>query len=98
VKTTSPTTTPVTTTTSGSKNLAGKIAFASNDENGDLEIYVMNADGTNLKKLTNNSIGAQYPVWSPDGQRIAFAAIKDGGIYTMNADGTNLKNLFRLHS
>lgn len=99
VKTTSPTTTTstsntlMTTTTSGSKNLAGKIVFASSDASGDFEIYVVNADGTNLKKLTNNSVGAQYPVWSPDGRKIAFAATKDGGIYTMNADGTNLTRI-----
>ena len=79
-----------------------QIAFASNRD-GDLEIYVMDADGGNLRKLTNNSDGDADPVWSPDGKRIAFKSDRDGhvnahgfptaDIYVMDADGSNQQNL-----
>ena len=69
---------------------ANKIVFVSTrDGNG--EIYTMNADGTNLTRLTNNSAGDGSPVWSPDGTKIAFVSTRDAGngeIYVMNADGT----------
>jgi Tol biopolymer transport system component len=51
-------------------------------------IYVMDADGTNLRQLTNDSLyGENNPDWSPDGSRIAFE--RNGQIVIMNADGTN---------
>jgi Tol biopolymer transport system component len=51
-------------------------------------IYVMNADGTNLRQLTDDSpYGDQDPDWSPDGSRIAFQ--RNGEIVIVNADGTN---------
>ena len=84
-----------TTPTSGSENLTGKIVFtASEDGVADQRaVYVMEADGSNLIQLTDFSLGAQDPVWSPDGGKIAFASIIDGGIYTINADGTNLTQI-----
>ncbi|MBI1926904.1 sigma-70 family RNA polymerase sigma factor [Candidatus Poribacteria bacterium] len=71
-----------------------KIAFMSK-RNGNDEIYVMDADGTNPVNLTQNPAPDGYPSWSPDGTRIAFASERDGPgeIYVMNVDGTNPVNL-----
>ena len=68
----------------------GRIAFAS-DRDGDLEIYVMNADGSALMQLTDDEAFNADPAWSPDGDRIAFASDRDGdfAIYVMNADGSD---------
>ncbi|MCH8346287.1 MAG: PD40 domain-containing protein, partial [Chloroflexi bacterium] len=66
-----------------------KIAFSS-DRDRNNEIYVINADGTGLKNLTNSPDSDTRPVWSPDGSKIAFVG---GGIYVVNADGTGLTNL-----
>jgi Tol biopolymer transport system component len=49
-----------------------KLAFASNREGDSFEIFTMNADGSNVQRLTNNSIDDGQPAWSPDGTKIAF--------------------------
>jgi Tol biopolymer transport system component len=62
------------------------------------QIYVMNADGSNVVNLSNlpdNTRGDAMPAWSPDGTRIAFVR-GDGStiqIYVMNADGSNQTEL-----
>ena len=66
------------------------IAFES-DRDGDPEIYVMNADGSDIVQLTNNNKWNQGPAWSPDGRRIAFSSY--GSIYVMNADGSDVVQL-----
>ena len=73
----------------------GKIAFVSEGEFDHFEpypweIYVMNADGTGVVRLTENPFFEDEPSWSPDGNRIAFVSGGVGyiNIYVMNADGT----------
>jgi len=43
----------------------------------DYEIYVMNEDGTNIVRLTNNSVADGQPAWSADGRQIAFVSARD---------------------
>ena len=71
-----------------------KIAFTSNRD-GNSEIYVMNTNGTNPVRLTQNPAADSSPTWSPDGKRIAFTSNPKGvyDIYAINIDGTNRINL-----
>jgi Tol biopolymer transport system component len=85
-----------------------RIAFASNRAHPeqaceglsprcDYDIYVMSADGSNVKRLTNSLGSDREPAWSPDG-RIVFSSTRDDAgtvtefanseLYVMNADGT----------
>lgn len=68
------------------------IAFVS-DRDQNRKLHVMNADGSNVRKL--NDVFSFAPVWSPDGQKIAFQVVQVPGhdIYVVNVDGTGLTNL-----
>ena len=63
--------------------------------NGNYEIYSMNADGTDIQRLTDYSGTDEQPTWSEDGGNILFVSDRDGvrGIYRMNTDGTNIQRL-----
>ena len=73
---------PATNATPGTANtpvpspLTGRIAFHS-ERDGNPEIYVMNADGSNVTQLTNHPQYDLHPAWSPDGRRIAFTSYRD---------------------
>ncbi|HYV10221.1 MAG TPA: S8 family serine peptidase [Pyrinomonadaceae bacterium] len=68
-----------------------KIVFQS-IRDGQAEIYVMNEDGTQQTRLTNNPAADTAPAWSPDGTKILFTSLRDGptspALYVMNADGS----------
>jgi Tol biopolymer transport system component len=72
----------------------GKIAFTSNQDR-NLEIYVMNPDGSGVTRITNNAADDRNPAWSMDGTKIAFDSNRDGNteIYVMNSDGTGQTRL-----
>ena len=54
-----------------------EIAFVS-DRSGNKEIYVMEADGNNVRKATANRSINNFPNWSPDGQAIAYTSYRQG--------------------
>ena len=88
-----------------------KIAFSAYVElkpprMGDSDIFVMNADGSNMVNVTNHPDWDEFPTWSPDGKKIGFRSYRDNQdlevdrfvqraeLYIMNPDGSNVERLF----
>jgi len=60
------------------------------------DIWVVNRDGTGLRRLTDDPAIDEQPAWSPDGSKIAFRSTRggtDADIWVMNADGGNQVNI-----
>jgi TolB protein len=64
---------------------------------GNPEIYVVNRDGSGLRRLTNHPENDVTPTWSPTGQQLAFTSDRTGNpnIWIMNADGSQQRQLTR---
>lgn len=90
----SPSATPQPTATPTVAAFSGRIVFVSYRD-GDEEIYVMNADGTEQTRLTYSQYGDTEPMLSPDGRFIVFVSQRAGGhkLFIMNADGSNQRQL-----
>jgi Tol biopolymer transport system component len=65
-------------------------------------LAVMNADGSEqrrlgdvplIRRLTGTTAKEEQPVWSPDGQKIAYSSEDEGEIYALNADGSERTRL-----
>ncbi|MEW5849771.1 MAG: M28 family peptidase [Myxococcota bacterium] len=65
-----------------------------------MEIYVMNADGTGVKRLTSHNGYDGGPFFSPDGKRLVWRRFSEDGataeVHTMNLDGTDVRQVTRL--
>lgn len=71
-----------------------KIVFESTKD-GKSAIYTINADGSNLRKLTDGTTTDGQPSWSRNGKLIVFYSQRDGRLqlYVMNADGSGQRKL-----
>jgi len=73
-----------------------RIAFTCEIDLNNLDICVINRDGTGLVRLTNDPAVDRSPVWSPDGTRIAFSTGRFNGgnvLALMNADGSGVSQI-----
>ncbi|MDW3193140.1 MAG: DUF5050 domain-containing protein [Cytophagales bacterium] len=75
-----------------------QITFNGND--GDLEVFRINSDGTNLQKITDNELHDGGASWTYDNEKLVLTSVHNGdfnlaGIYWMNPNGTEKR---RLHS
>ena len=74
--------------------MPGLVVFVSDRDESHGEIYVMRDDGTNVRRLTFNSVVDAAPVLSPDGTRIVFRReLNPDNVFVMNADGTGQAGL-----
>jgi len=73
-----------------------KIVFSSfRDDN--MEVYIMNPDGTEPVNLTRNRAADFDAVWSPTGEQILFVSdrVRERDLYLMEPDGSNVRRVFR---
>ncbi len=75
----------------------GTIVFSSDrdSDSSNRDIYVMSGDGSDIQRLTHSPGDDKWPVWSPDGNYIAFISNREGSyqVYVMSAEGRNIKRL-----
>jgi Tol biopolymer transport system component len=80
------------------------IAFSGREPGAFMEIYVMSADGSNLRQLTHDHVQDMHPSWSPDGTRILYTTTRDSldqknptvwGTYTIRLDGSGQTSIFK---
>lgn len=74
-----------------------QIAFMSHRD-GNWEIYLVNDDGSGLKRLTNSPANEGLPTWAPDGKTLAFVSDQGGvwAVWAMSPDGSERRKLFDL--
>jgi dipeptidyl aminopeptidase/acylaminoacyl peptidase len=86
------------TVTAASSGTNGRVVFISNIDRDATDVYTMNPDGSDIRRITSDPIdptyGLQYfdPAWSPDGSKIAVTRTNAIGsdLLIMNADGTGV--------
>ena len=74
------------------RRIAYQVGYYSVKENkGHQILYVMDADGKNIRQLTTDAKNETDAAWIEGGRRIAF--LRDGQLWAMNADGTGRRQL-----
>ncbi len=75
--------------------ISGEMIVFVSDRDGNDEIYIMNSDGSDLQRLTNNTSNDVMPKFSPDGKQITFLSDRIGPyeIFIMNSDGSAVRQV-----
>ena len=75
-----------------------QVVFMSKREGENWDIYVSNIDGSGLIRLTQDNAQDGLPVWSPDGNAIAFVSDRGGiwAVWVMTPDGKGISQLFTI--
>src|SRR4051812_40330112 len=86
---------PTTAAGAAPTHLVHNGAYAFTSELRSSEAYIADANGSNLRRLTNDPGPSRWPALSPDGSQVAFASKRNGrwDIYVMHTDGTNLQQI-----
>jgi hypothetical protein len=73
---------------------ATRIAFAS-DREGNMDIFTMNTEGKDVRRLTKMNSDERAPRWSNNGGHLVFYQVRNdrADVYTINPDGTGMVNL-----
>ena len=92
---------PITTATAPGRN--GRIAFMREDAGGHWQVWVAGAHLDGVKRVTAGPVDSGWPVWSPDGRRLAFDSARTdpdrtdstsvNDVFSMNPDGTDVTKL-----
>lgn len=76
-----------------------RIAYTNSAPDGSRQIFMIGADGKNMKQLTRDGIFNCYVAWSPDGKKLAYmsfqSATSKGSLALMNPDGSEQKVICR---
>jgi len=78
------------------KTIIYGVTYYSIEQNkGNRDLYAINADGSNLRRLTKTSGGEYNAIWRPDGKKIGFLSAESGSmqIWEMNPDGSDRKQI-----
>jgi serine/threonine-protein kinase len=69
-----------------------RIAYMREGGGGGWDVWIYNLSGSNAPRQLTFGEGNSFPVWFPDGERVAFQSSRDGdlGIFWKNADGTGV--------
>lgn len=72
-----------------------QIVFSGKRGTSSAGLWIVNADGTGIRKLVDSATDERFPEWSPDGLRIAYGrdTATDADLYIVNADGTGAQRL-----
>ena len=73
----------------------GKTISFISDRYGSEDIFIIDPDGSNERRLTDSPAHDRRASWSPDGRKIAFVSERDGNaeVYVVDSDGQNQKRL-----
>jgi dipeptidyl aminopeptidase/acylaminoacyl peptidase len=78
------------------KTIIYGVTYYSIEQNkGNRDLYAINTDGTNLRRLTKTPASEYNAIWRPDGKKIGFLSAESGSmqIWEMNPDGSNRKQI-----